>query len=305
MVWQAWAYSAVTAGAIVSGIAAASWTALRLARRLAIRTQPAEPACARCGYIVHPGSRRLCPECGSDLAKVGVVTPATRAPGFPFLALWLGAVALGFIAAQLGPAVAALTPWGWNFRAVHVIETTRVDRRYLTAQGLIGVEARGTGRSWGRRVNQLRVEYITPMPSDRVVRMDVAPDGQTCRIDTPGAKATSLPFDQAAVARFLSDAEFDPGAEEGRRIEVDLTQTIHHFLHAELPRGSTETAVPRTDATSYYPNEAVGRTAAVALWAVGITLLGGFLLHRYRRGRRRVAALSRELLEGLHLIAPA
>jgi hypothetical protein len=288
MVWQAWLFSAVTGLAVLTGIAAAGWTALRLLRRYATRATDAEPACARCGYLIHPGSRRRCPECGSDLAEVGVVTPSTLPPIYPVLGLWLGAVAFGYVAMELGPRLAAATPWGWTFRAEQSVWTSHCDPRYLSTQGVFGVQARGIGRGWGTRVRDLRAAYVTPMPSDRMVAMNVDPEGRWCRIDG----GDPVPLDGRAVRAFVEKAEFPPGDAEGDRVAGEIWDLVRGFLRTEFPTGT---------AIYHFRNPAADRVATFVLWVVPTVVLGAALHRLHRRMRRRVARRAERVLEGLGL----
>src|SRR3954453_8290823 len=105
-------------------VVAIFWTAARPYRRFRLGLVEAEPKCARCGYIVHPGSGPICPECGGERLKVGVHTPATAPPIFPW-PLSVGVYILLAIAAfWVGPLIARLTPWEWDFRAWRTIETS-------------------------------------------------------------------------------------------------------------------------------------------------------------------------------------
>jgi hypothetical protein len=69
-----WAALAVCCALAAVGI----WIVWRMPRR----TGTTEPACGRCGYFVTGLSGNVCPECGSDLRAVGVITPggARQAP---------------------------------------------------------------------------------------------------------------------------------------------------------------------------------------------------------------------------------
>jgi hypothetical protein len=288
MVWQAWLFPAVTALAVLTGIAAAGWTALRLLRRYATRATDSEPACGRCGYLIHLGSRRHCPECGSDLAGVGVVTPSTSPPIYPVLGLWLGAVGFGYVALTLGPQLAAATPWGWTFRAEWSVGTSRADPRYINSQGVFGVQARGTGRGWGTRVREIRAAYVTPMPSDRIVAMEVDSDGRSCRIDG----GERVPLDSRAVRAFTERAEFAPGDAEGDRVAAELWDAVRAFAGNGFPTGA---------AIYHQRNPTAERVATAALWAVPTGALA-LVLHRlHRRLRRRVAGRAAHVLQELRL----
>jgi hypothetical protein len=290
MVWQAWIFSAITSLAVLTGIAAAGWTALRLLRRYATRGTDAEPACGRCGYLIHPGSRRRCPECGSDLAEVGVVTPSTFPPIYPVLGLWLGAVGFGYVATELGPRVAAATPWGWTFRAEQSVWTSRYDPRYLNSQGVFGVQARGIGRRRGTRVREIRAAYVTPMPSDRIVVMEVDPRGEWCRIDGGDRE----PLNGAAVRRFVRRAEFAPGDADGDRAALEVWDAVRGFVSGDFATGTAVYSQPSVTAE---------RVVTFTLWAAPTAAIA-FVLHRmHRRLRRRVARRAGHVLDELQLAA--
>ena len=67
-----------------------AWIVLVLWRLLGnARRRPAEPQCVRCGYPTSRLSAPRCPECGADLLREGVLTPAmrVRSGGGVFLAM--------------------------------------------------------------------------------------------------------------------------------------------------------------------------------------------------------------------------
>src|SRR3954464_12595472 len=74
----------IVSGLLLGFVVSIVWTLARRFRRYRLGLVEAEPKCARCGYIVPPGSGKICPECGSELLKVGVYTPATAPPIFPW-----------------------------------------------------------------------------------------------------------------------------------------------------------------------------------------------------------------------------
>jgi hypothetical protein len=238
--------------------------------------------------LIHAGSRRRCPECGSDLAEVGVVTPSTLPPIYPVLGLWLGAVAFGYVAGELGPRLAAATPWGWTFRAEQSVWTNRCNPRYLNSQGVFGIQARGIGRGRGTWVREIRAAYVTPMPSDRIVVMEVDPGGEWCRIDGGHRE----PLNGAVVQRFVQRAEFPPGDAEGDRAALEVWDAIRGFVSGDFVMGT-------------YSQRSVTaeRVVTFTLWAAPTAALA-FVLHRlHRRLRRRVARHAERVLDGLQLAA--
>src|SRR3712207_3940617 len=123
MDWQRQATFVLLLAFTLAGVAVVALTLLRRARRRHFEVSD-EPRCGECGYIVHPGASRTCPECGADLAAVGVFTPATAPPPFPLLSVYAASFLLLLAAILFGPRLARLTPLGWEFRAWHVIDTS-------------------------------------------------------------------------------------------------------------------------------------------------------------------------------------
>src|SRR5437016_2218694 len=113
-------------------VASLVWT---LARRYRLGLVEDEPRCGRCGYIVHPGSRPICPECGSELLKVGVHTTATVPPIFPWPMSFAAYIFLALAAFWIGPAVARLTSSRWDFRAWRSVETSVSRSTALSREG--------------------------------------------------------------------------------------------------------------------------------------------------------------------------
>lgn len=56
------------------------------ARYRIYRTSP-EPRCPKCAYIIYKGSKHICPECGANLAQIGVMEPYSAPPVFALASL--------------------------------------------------------------------------------------------------------------------------------------------------------------------------------------------------------------------------
>lgn len=69
------------------------FVAFMIGRRSRVRSV-AQPCCANCLYPVAGLTSLSCPECGSDLRTVGILTPAMRRPIGPWLAIILWTLAL-------------------------------------------------------------------------------------------------------------------------------------------------------------------------------------------------------------------
>jgi hypothetical protein len=61
--------------------------------------ESADPVCGKCGYCVRGIEGLTCPECGSDLREVGILTSRHRRPATPwvYFALWTLALPIGAI----------------------------------------------------------------------------------------------------------------------------------------------------------------------------------------------------------------
>src|SRR3954468_774378 len=77
---------------LVAGAAVGAFWAIRLARAPAAApgAEPQAPRCGRCNYIVRGVPSFTCPECGSDLREVGILTSRVTRPIGPgsIIAMW-------------------------------------------------------------------------------------------------------------------------------------------------------------------------------------------------------------------------
>ncbi len=71
-----------------AGLALAIWVGLRRVRAKLNR----DPSCGACGYAVRGLPSFQCPECGSDLRDVGIITPRIRGPISPLLLVFLWSI---------------------------------------------------------------------------------------------------------------------------------------------------------------------------------------------------------------------
>jgi hypothetical protein len=304
MVWQALLFVAIVMATLLSGIAAVAWTATCLLRRRRAMGREVEPECGRCGYVIHPGSRKVCPECGSDFAEVGVVTPATAPPGYPFLVLWLLGVGATLFAWWAGPQVAARTPWGWNFHAAHLIETSRMRWVPSMHEGAFAVNAKGLGRWWDVHVRELTVSY--KVPDGPWMTLDVEDGGAVCRIRSQPRTIGPLPLDREVVEQFIAAAGFDPATPEGLQlVDAVLTRT-QQFLAEDLPADSGRRAGDwpgRTqfDSIQFWPNDYAGWVAGFVVWGATMAAASAGLRSWQRRRRSAMIREGRQLVAELRL----
>lgn len=91
-----------------------------LARRRGPRVTQA--SCGHCRYPVEGLTTMTCPECGSDLREVGIITPARGTLPGPFVWVVLWTLLLPFPALFIGRLVYVVAPSSWN------------NERYVTLQ---------------------------------------------------------------------------------------------------------------------------------------------------------------------------
>jgi hypothetical protein len=292
--------------AALSGLAAAALTVYQHARRRRPPASGDEPGCGRCGYVIHPGSRRICPECGDDLAAVGVARPSERPPAFPYLAVWALAVGLGLVAQSAGPRLAAATPWGWTFKSSAIIPTPRTVALHRASRvGSFALDASGIGRERGVRVRQLLVTYVPPTSGSalgsRGVALSIDPQAHTCRIfqGVPLSR-TPLPLTRQSVNQFVQMAGFDPDDVEGASFSSQVFDQVQRFLNGDLP-SNPESAASGLALTIYTRDPAAAWFASGCVWVVGMALVLWGTLRHLRRRRTDSAARRRHTLESLNL----
>src|SRR5690606_10574756 len=142
------------------------WLPLALWRLIGnVRGKPARPCCARCGYPTTEHASVRCPECGADLLREGVLTPAMRVRSAGGVLLVVGAwtIILG---------VATSTLMSWAAFAMPVRMEARVNVSGAPASGQY---AKYTLRGTAETVNGLQ-DTARALPLDLTLTV-VALDG--------------------------------------------------------------------------------------------------------------------------------
>jgi hypothetical protein len=306
VVWQVYVILATAVLFAVTGIAAVVHAARQFARRRR-RGKEDEPRCGRCGYIIHAGASRTCPECGSNLAVVGVFTPASAPPAFPWLTLWLVAAGAVVLAIYAGPRLAARTPWGWQYYAWCLLDTTRLNHAPWRTEGTFHIDVRGVGRWWAHHVTRVRLDYHVPGPGTRTFQVEVADDGRTARLwglDPPGVFPPVVPLDRTLYARFVEAAGFDPKSGEGASLVARLDEHVPRMMSTRWQTPVYDRGAGRvSQGIVYSPYHQAGLLGGAVVW-VGVSAAGLLILvWRHRRRRRGAAAGARRLVEELRLAA--
>lgn len=186
-------------------LAAAFAVGLLFRRRGLASARVTEPSCGRCRYCVRGLETFTCPECGSDLREVGILTPgaAKRMRTDARLLIWTGlSIAPSLILAQ---ALAQhITPY-----AVSATRTRAIFVRAPSTNCAIQVKQVGTTHTIGRpQPNavippQTMTLTVTPgNPANATMTVDLA-SGEA-RFSDPAGTTVKGTFDAPFITRWLN-----------------------------------------------------------------------------------------------------
>jgi hypothetical protein len=243
-----------------------------------------EPSCGKCGYAVRGLASLNCPECGSDLREVGIVTPHAARGAGPVVWAVVWTVALPWPALGLSALAAAnALPQGveTNMRRVIFVQAP-----YLNA--IIQANMTGRGVRYGQQVPPRPVP-VTQLTLDLQTQRTVGPltvdlaTGASRYTDAAGQAATRPgPFDPAAVLAWLGSAGFDTTDPKVQARAADIHAAAREIPQAQNkfsnlgkePNGSqVVTAHPSLITTTPRPNPwtALGVVGFwVVVWLAGI-----------------------------------
>ena len=308
-----WGWGAVVAAC--PGYVVLRWLGRRWKYRDAARLA-AEPRCLRCGYIIRPGGSVVCPECGGDVRERGIVAPGALPP----LAVWpwyllavLTAVPVGWWA---GTQIEERQPFGWGYelvRVVHLEGTPRV--RMAEARHVIMVDARGTGRYFGKRPEYVQVWWLPPEGGrpDVPVLLVYADPYRYVASGGVGAMRREGPFDRRVIAEFLALCE--PALPERRRERVieEIDEAVRLFASGAFSSeiGTSSGDVPNSSVSFSDISQQVvvyhvpARTRLILRTGFALLLLIPALWlvrNAVRRGRARRRERWGRAAEGLGLV---
>ena len=197
----------VIALAVLTGLVlvAATWW-----RRGWGRRRVAEPSCGRCGYSVRGLASFNCPECGSDLREVGIVTPAMGRGAGPLVWAALWTLFLPWPAMALSVLLTStVLPRGV---VTDMRRTIFVQAPYLNRT----IQARMTGR--GVRFGQQAAAQPVPVTELTLdagtgggagpMQVDLSTNAWRYR-NAKRQTVSNGPFGPAAVLQWLGDMGFD------------------------------------------------------------------------------------------------
>lgn len=307
-------------GLLLVALAAVAWVVAaplsrahhwRRAERRSDR-RPDEAACGSCGYVIAPGSSMTCPECGSDVRAVGVVTGASPRllPAFPVYALAvLGVLPVGY---WLGSVVALYQPFGWRWDAAYWV--------HFDAPGVGGDPGRHfiviTAGGAGRYQRQLpAVVSATAWAHDKRVLLASRWGGggdSWCELSVTATDLKSEewigPLGRELVTRFVSAAGCDLDTGQGRRVVTEVEQRVRFLAVGDFPMTRDEAKVKAIlpgFRVRYHLADRVERACVRLAWLV-LVPGAAWAVWRYRGKRYGAAAVrNAEAVERLRLVPAA
>lgn len=131
-----------------------------------------EPACGKCGYCVRGIEGLTCPECGSDLREVGILTGPHRRPVAPwaYAALWTLALPVGALLISL-LLMRTVLPFSRTTKVQRVMFFSAPPYLFTT------VNVSGASREW-----QPALANRTPAPP-QVLQLHDLPSGRSMQVD--------------------------------------------------------------------------------------------------------------------------
>ena len=182
--------------------------AVLVRRGASARARVTEPSCGKCGYCVRGLQSLVCPECGSDLREVGIITPGSVKPMSTWMRLlaWtlfapLPALLLAQLAAQM------ITPW----------QAVTTSRRVIFSHApyfmaTIDAQMEGTDIVFGRSspapgvpMNQLKLS-IQGRPVGNMMSVELATN--QARFTDGSGNAVVAPLDAKSIERWLAAGGF-------------------------------------------------------------------------------------------------
>ena len=246
----------------------------------------AHPMCGQCGYNVTGLTTFVCPECGSDLRVVGIITRTRSLRPLMLALLWTAAL----------PWAAAIISWLLVGYVLPVVCEQHQQRmifcQYPQLGTIITVKRDGRAVRWGGHHGHLALPQLGSMTleestSRRGMRVDLR-TGQWDYTDGSGKQVNgSTPFGRGALLAWLGSGGFssqDPLVQAGAD---DVLQCIREMPAATFTRLSVRGGTPDITAhptfvyTSALPLawNAIGLAVFwIAIWLCGL----GWMARRTR-----------------------
>ena len=268
-------------------------------RRFLLARRITEPGCGRCGYAVRGLPGATCPECGADLAVVGILQPApSRSREWGTLAWIVAWLAVVVTLARIGNDVLLrFTPGDvTNHRAYQLLPKSAQYSQVTLVR---------VGYGWGWPTDPwvpraptrsvMKLNRLTPAGEYFASELDVIEGGRYSYATTrmrprPGTQVASVAasertLDRQAVLEWMASMEVDVARDDVRAEAAELAQLVlaPDFAPAHHERINGFTVGSVTGGVEFRGSQPI----LVALWLV-IGAAGVVLIVRLRRRRQRL-----------------
>ncbi len=260
------------------------------------------PSCGQCGYAVEGLESMSCPECGSDLREVGIVTPQVRMM-HPWLFVLLWTILLALPVAMLSGPLMRLGPQilvsDSSLRVAtnsgSIPELAFSLRREQTVRGpsfgVTGTSVNVVDEGEGETVtiNFPSTKGVTPRTvSLGIVASGARIPGRPARFKVNRSGATEAPFDRAKFERWIDSIVDDTAATERPADVEEFVKLIDAYLQDKPTYTTTRlqtiggiAVTGRTRAAPWYV--ALLIAAAIAIY------VGGIILFLFVRSKHRAS----------------
>jgi len=271
---------------VIASVVGLAWLWSRVLGRQKVRV----PSCGSCGYAVRALEVMTCPECGSDLREVGIITPrSTEVRPIAFVALWtllfvFPGMLIGGLLLHNGPR--RIQSW-WSTSITSPAQSFPALSLVVNAAGSAPRGASGTSTSTSRGPSGT-TSTITypPLPGgDATVTVELSATGGSATPHTISLSGNPGPIDVAALEAWAAGL---PGATPGPELTADTADIARlidgvgarqtSYTTTRLGVGGMSTMTRRTVPAWY--GFVVGGVP-VAIYAGGLAIF--FTIRRRRR----------------------
>jgi hypothetical protein len=256
-------------------------------------TKPTHPSCGRCGYAIAGLTSTHCPECGAEIAKVGVSTRAlaTRLRGGLPAALVGWTVLCIFFAFMLfvligvsrgaGRPVAAppswqtwtttLSPGSMSFESVDVATTTAVSGATGPPQIILSLRLNDQS-VWTMDLDGAAGTYVVRDPDDREVIAESpwVPGSVLAFFQRAGLAGATIPVEATELERIIDLLLLSPNNQISW---MNLRQFASGPPRFSMPAAATTTAAPQPISLFAVLWPPLLMAAVALVWVVGVCLI--------------------------------
>jgi hypothetical protein len=262
------------------------------------RLLESEPRCGRCGYIIAPDGSTTCPECGSDLLRVGLITPLTLPAPQALPQIVFGAVLAVPAAFFIAGLLSEVQPFDWSYDAYHDVSFSGSVREQDSHGVFFFVRDFGKGRYFGRRSGEI---WVSAPNAHGVLDFYVRPTDMMCETRPPDGSVHTEPFSQTVVQRFVDNAAPAVSEVERKQVASEVEAYIRVFAASDfnVPQGVRPGAGVPT--VVYYSGRRAFLVLSVISYLALIATITAFTLRWRHKYQRTWSARCRELATQLRL----